>query len=38
MREFIEEHGTESDLKELRKVTEGKDMSEIVNEERQERL
>ena len=38
MREFIEEHGTESDLKDLRKVTEGKDMSEIVNEERQERL
>lgn len=38
MREFIEEHGTESDLKELRQETEGKDMSEILNEERQERL
>jgi len=38
MKEFIKKNRTESDLKELRKVTEGKDMSEIINEERQERL
>jgi len=38
MREFIEEHETESDLKELRQETEGKDLSEIVDEEREERL
>ena len=38
MKEFIKKNRTESDLKELRKVTEGKDMSEIMNEERQERL
>jgi len=38
MREFIEEHETESDLKELRQETEGKDLSEIVGEERKERL
>ena len=38
MREFIKEHETESDLKELRQETEGKDMSEIVDEEREERL
>jgi ribosomal protein S3AE len=38
MREFIEEHETESDLKELRQETEGKDVSEMVDEEREERL
>lgn len=38
MREFIEEHGTETDLKELRQETEGKDVSEMVDEEREERL
>jgi ribosomal protein S3AE len=38
MREFIEEHETESDLKELRQETEGKDLSEMVDEEREERL
>jgi ribosomal protein S3AE len=38
MREFIKEHETESDLKELRQETEGKDLSTIVDEEREERL
>jgi len=38
MMEFIEEHGTETDLKELRQETEGKDVSEMVDEEREERL
>ena len=33
---FVEEHGTELDLKELRQESTGKALSEIVNEERKE--
>ena len=38
MKKFIEEHETETDIKKLREETEGKTISEIVNEEREERL
>jgi ribosomal protein S3AE len=38
MKEFIEEHETETDIKKLREETEGKTLSEVVNEEREERL
>ncbi|MFB6283333.1 MAG: hypothetical protein ABEK59_05275 [Halobacteria archaeon] len=35
MREFIEDNRTKSNLKDLRKVNKGKDMSELVNEIRE---
>ncbi len=38
MREFVEEHGTETDIENLREETEGKSLSDIVNEGREERL
>ena len=38
MREFVEEHGTESETEDLRKGIEGKNLSEIVDEGREERL
>lgn len=38
MREFVEEHRTESETEELRKGIEGKSLSEIVDEGREERL
>jgi len=36
MKQFVEEHRTELNLKKLRQETEGIDISEIVNEEREE--
>lgn len=38
MREFVSEHGEDADLKEIRKTADGKALSEIVTEGREERL
>jgi hypothetical protein len=38
MRQFVSEHGEETDLRETRKTADGKPLSEIVTEEREERF